>query len=823
MATIDLAPLELTDLDHRLDAELAGGKAATLARLRRAGFPVPRGLVVAADQAARLASGEVAATDALDQLRPALAELGRGPWAVRSSAVAEDLDDASFAGQYTTVLSVPDGPAIIDAIRAVAASGGTDRALAYGADPRQPVGVLVMPMVDAVAAGVAFSRDPVTGDDHALVSAVRGLGDRLVDGTSDPDEWEVTPDGATTPRRKVEGAITAERAAEVAALARRVADFEGRPIDVEWAVDADGHLVLLQARPITALPVAPDVDLAPGVWQKDRVHYPSQMTPFGASVFLPSLERTLGTMLHTWGMVLDRIEQVCIGGEVYGRVVPVGPEPTAKRPAPPPPPAPVMGLLARVVPRLRQRMRTARQRLAAGDLERTAARWQDEYLPAVRANVGRLLAVDPDALDPGGLLDHLDETIAFMDRGGEIHFDLFVPYVVAMAEFVQACTQRLGMTDLEAVEVLRGRSSTSSQPAVELATLSARVNEDPAALAVLRDVGPDWLDRLGQAAPDLAADVASWIRSYGWRTNNYDPGAPALAEQPLVLASLLRSAAAGSGGTSSTAEDDAGMSLLRARMAAATPQDRSEVEPLLDRALATYGLREENSLWCDGLPGGLVRRALAAAGRTLAGAGVLHDAGDVAWLEGDEVRAALTSLATGREPDVAALRAAIRARRASWAWVAAHPGAEHLGGEPGELPDLRMLPASGRRINQAFLFFFEQEYGTRVTTAAADLVGLGASAGVRRGRVRVVRSEADVHQLQPGEVLVCPITTPAWSPLFAVAGALVTDHGGVLSHASIVARENGLPAVVGTGSATSTLVDGQEVTVDGTAGTVTIH
>jgi pyruvate,water dikinase len=182
--------------------------------------------------------------------------LGGGPFAVRSSGVDEDLPGASYAGQYDSVLGVSaeDLPA---AVRRCWASAFTARVATYRAErglaPEAAMAVLIQPMVPAEAAGVAFSADPVTGNrDTALVSAVRGLGDRLADGQASPDEWEVCADTAIC-RAAPEEAIGADTARAVAGLARRVEGYFGVPQDIEWAL-ADDELVLLQARPITALP-----------------------------------------------------------------------------------------------------------------------------------------------------------------------------------------------------------------------------------------------------------------------------------------------------------------------------------------------------------------------------------------------------------------------------------------------------------------------------------------------------------------------------------------------------------------------------------------
>ncbi|MDZ7728874.1 MAG: PEP-utilizing enzyme [Dehalococcoidia bacterium] len=133
---------------------------------------------------------------------------------------------------------------------------------------------------------------------------------------------------------------------------------------------------------------------------------------------------------------------------------------------------------------------------------------------------------------------------------------------------------------------------------------------------------------------------------------------------------------------------------------------------------------------------------------------------------------------------------------------------------------MRGLPAEGRRINGAFTWMMGIEYAPPPEPTPGALAGIGASAGQYTGPVRVIRSEAEFGRIRPGDVLVCPVTTPVWSVLFSSASALVTDGGSILSHAAIIAREHNIPAVVATGTATSDLRDGQVVTVDGTRGTV---
>lgn len=222
-----------------------GAKAANLGRLLRAGFAVPDGFVIENPRA----GGWVR------ELAPALRNLGRGPFAVRSSALGEDGAAASFAGQFHTTVNAATPAQVIEAVRRTAASCGSAEAAAYvtrtGHPARGPVPVIVQVMVDPEAAGVAFTRHPVTGAGQVVIEATDGLGDRLVAGAVTPERWTLDGAAATGPRDS--GVLTARRAREVAGLARRIEDLFGRPQDIEWAI-ADGTMWVLQARPITTTP-----------------------------------------------------------------------------------------------------------------------------------------------------------------------------------------------------------------------------------------------------------------------------------------------------------------------------------------------------------------------------------------------------------------------------------------------------------------------------------------------------------------------------------------------------------------------------------------
>lgn len=261
--------LNLRDVT-RADRLLVGTKAANLGELTRAGFPVPRGFVLTTRVfddvfggrlGAETSSPEISAaplpSDLVAALDAALVELGALPLAVRSSAVAEDLPGASFAGLHRTVLGVTGTQALVNAVKECFASAFSQQAVAYRAARELgqscSMAVLVQRLIPADAAGVAFTANPVTGDRcETLVSAVRGLGERLVSGRASPDEWRLDGECVICDQAP-EGAVDAAQVIGIAKLARRVEEYFGQPQDIEWALQA-GRLFLLQARPITALP-----------------------------------------------------------------------------------------------------------------------------------------------------------------------------------------------------------------------------------------------------------------------------------------------------------------------------------------------------------------------------------------------------------------------------------------------------------------------------------------------------------------------------------------------------------------------------------------
>ena len=815
------SPSRVVDLDdpYASDPGRFGTKAAVLARLRCEGLPVPDGVVVPVEFCASLVGGsEHAHAQARSAASAAVRRLGDVRVAVRSSGVEEDLPDASFAGQYETIVGVRGVDEVADAIERCVASGASERVGTYaamkGTAGGAAVAVLVQRLVEATAAGVAFTANPVTGDrEEIIVSAVRGMGERLVSGQAVPDEWTVRG-GTIECRVAPEGAVDVRDVASIAELARRVELILGGPQDVEWAIEA-GRLWLLQGRPITALPQPPVIDVPEGYWTKDNMHYPAPFTPFGASVYLPAAEAAVSTMIGDFGLPFDGMCQRSLGGEAYTRVVPPGGK---DRPAPP---WWVVAIATRLLPAMRRRDKAARRALDTNLAGQLLEQWptrRAEFL----SEVTTLRRVELTTLDDGQLVAHLDTAIDLLRRGELVHFQLFMPYVIALYQLGTACEELLGWPPAQSLTLVSGLSDASSETGRALGELASDARSSPDAAAIIRAGHSDAIEQLRTTAPEIARRVDEYLETYGHRPMSYDPGDVTLAERPGLLMGLLRDELDGiptADQHGPRADRDAALATARARLATTSPAKRERFEHAVAFAARAYPVREDNVLVVDLLPSGLIRRAVLEIGRRLVERGTIPAAEDVVFLVDREARAALAD-------ETVDWRDRVRRRKAERAWVLAHPGPATYGHEPSPPPaDLRGMPRGLRYVSGALMWIMDQIFPKPSAPSRPgddELHGIPGSPGRYTGRVRVVREESQFDQLQKGDILVCPTTSPAWALLFTRAGALVTDGGAVLSHAAVIAREYGIPAVLATGDATHRLHSGDLVTVDGVAGTVLV-
>lgn len=777
-------------LDDARDPGRCGGKAASLAALRAAGHRVPDGFVIAID-------GDVS----LATIGPALECLGPGPYAVRSSGVAEDLAHASFAGQYETVLGVATAEEVVRAVARVRASGHGERAAAYRARNRHeeaPIAVLVQRQLAPDVAGVVFSANPLTGDDEVVIEVVRGLGDRLMDGEQTGDRWIVR--GERVEAALDTGVLDPAMARELARLVRRIARERGSPQDVELAI-VGGEIHVLQARPIAALPVRPEITFLPGRWQKDVSHFTGPMSALGASVLLPVYEAAFEVAFRDFGIPLQTIRQRPFGGEVYTQDVDLSGEhdPGA------PPPWWLLAVVVRVIPSARRRLKLAESGLTK--LQEYPRLWESRWRDECWKRIDAARALDLRAMTDAELLRELGRLIdEVLLPHMVIHFQLAIPNIVGCYELCRACADLLGWDTQQSIALVTGSSTATTDASREIASVAAQI--DDADL----DAGMDAVRASGAGVA-----LAAWLDRWGLRTIDADPGSPMIAERDELISSLLRRAKRTPDLGATAALEATRRETIAAARAKLHGADRTRFDEALAYAELVYPQRDDNVEITEGLPSGLVRRLSLELGARLVRAGRLSVPGDVVFLDREELVTAMTTELPGESA-----RDRVRRRRAERAWVLAHPGPMLVGPPAVPEPDLRGLPAAARRLMRAMVWAIGEELAAPVAKASADgaLLGIGVSSGCYTGPARIIKTEADLERLRAGDVLVCPTTHSSWTVVFGLAGALVTDGGGMLSHPAIIAREHGIPAVLGTAVATSKLRDGDQVRVDGNTGRV---
>jgi len=818
------------------DVGQAGAKAANEAELRRAGFRVPDAVVLTTDayeyfleandiKPDREPEGILSASipeAILEALHAGVAEFGGNPVAVRSSAVAEDLPGASFAGQYETILNVRGEEALRDAVLKCWASAFSPRAVDY-LDKQglssNGMAVLVQKMVPANVAGVAFSANPVSGDrDEVVVNAVRGLGERLVSGEASPDEW-TAKNGQVQCQRAPEEAIDADKVRVIADMARRVEAHFGAPQDIEWAL-ADGKLYVLQTRPITMLPdetpelVPVPIEVPPGFWQMDTTRAPAPACPM-MWVVLNVAEPGISLMASEFGLLTEGQEFAVIGGWLYNRLKPLG----GKEPPAVQLPKPIMQLMVRLVPMMRARLKKAIEAIREDKPVNIINKWHDEWLPELKGEVAHFLDVALGDLPDTALIQHFDDVLDFTRKMIGYHALLGTSINLLLYELASTCRELLGWDEAQVFELVSGTSHKSTEPADQLYKLAQMAQERPAVRALLEDINERTVERLMEVDREFADAFNNYQKYYGCRTLRLDIMDPTLAEQPILTLSLISDQIVTG---YDPADAEAELEQIRSRkvtqaraMLAGQSEALARFERALKRAHMAYPLREANQFYTFSEPMALIRYTVLEIGNRLADRGMIAERDDVFFLHKEEACSAL--LHGGNH------KALIRRRKGEMAWAEANPGPPYYG-EPPAPPSFDFLPREPRLIMESLIWSFNQmmeyEGSSREQKVGETLTGIPASAGKYTGPVRIILNESQFHKIQPGDVMVCPMTSPVWSVLFPSIGALVTDSGGLLSHPAIIAREYRIPAVVATGNATSILRDGQIVTVDGETGKV---
>ncbi len=899
--------------------QTVGGKGANLARLTRAGFPVPNGFLIPTDAyrqfvhanaldavitttletlATAGATDPAALESASAHLRaaftagtipaPLATEIQTAyrtlsgnqptnqpinqptlpPVAVRSSATAEDLPDLSFAGQQDTYLNIVGIDALCAAVVECWGSLWTARALGYRARNAIPhdevaLAVVVQQMVQSTASGVLFTANPLTGHrGETVIDATLGLGEALVSGLVEPDHYLVTHSGqilnktlgakATVITSRTEGGTVTEQHPNatlqaipddvilaLTALGQRVAAEYNFPQDIEWGW-ANGELYLLQSRPITSLFPVPTLSFDPLiVWFSFAAvqGVMGPITPLGQD----GIQHVIGGAGKMFGLKTrpEDIHVFEVGGErIWVKVSDVMRNPVGEKA--------IDFFLGYIDPSAQQIIRSLENdpHLGAGQGKlkvETLLRVLRFGVPVVIRLIRNMLlpevgrarfdkAIDsylatahiPPNPDPYA---RLAQIAAFLRNriAGAFPFLLprFIPLFGPSMAGLNALTHLSGDPSL-ALEVTRGLPrNVTTEMDLALWETAQTIRADPAARTILEntpasDLAPLYLH--GHLPPIAQTALARFLDRYGMRgVGEIDFGQPRWREDPTpvlhTLQGYLQIAPEVAPDVLFARGEQAAHAAIEKIAAQVRPQPGGWFKAKLVRAFARrirvlMGARESPKFFAIRTMG-IARKALLEVGAELVKAGVIRQPDDLVFLHLPELENLARSGGGGIEgagktdstnSATSIYKSIIAERRAVYVREVRRK----------QIP--RILVSDGRA-------FYE---GVGAQTDSGDAIsGNPVSPGVVEGIVHVIFDPRGTH-LAPGEILVCPGTDPAWTPLFLSAGGLVTEVGGMMTHGSVVAREYGIPAVVGVHQATTRLKDGQRIRVDGTTGKIVV-
>lgn len=864
--------LSLNDPSAILD--MVGGKGASLARLANTGLPVPSGFHLTTTAynhfvtENKLQTRIQAALESADPAQPATLETasraihdlfirtqipsniaaaiaqayadlsGDHPVvAVRSSSTAEDLPDLSFAGQQETFLNIHGVKAVQEAVKRCWASLWTARAIGYRAQhaidqTTISLAVVVQILVHAEAAGILFTANPITGTrGEALVSAAWGLGEAIVGGLVTPDSLTVDKtSGHVLMRETVDKQVmtvllesgteehpvpeamrqapvlTDQQAAELVQLGVQIENLYGMPMDIEWCW-VDGRFFIVQARPITALPEPQTTTPIEWKMPNPKGQYmrssivdilPDPVSPLFATLGIPAIARVGVKKIMK---PLTRSEPdlpddyiLTINDYAYMSATFT--------------PHQLWWILTRMMvsfPRiLREALPLWRDEIRPQYVA-TVTRWQDRLLEAV--STAELWAAIQEVNDAAMLhMASLLVATTGASVGAEMLFTRVYEKMIRREGDPAAPTFLMGYdsTPIRAEKSLYDIAEwVSARPELK-AHLLGTASNDLAAQLLSTSLPPtpplpDW--------PEFQARFQTHLRAYGHIIYDLDFAKPLPLDDPTPMLETVKMYLR-----------EAGVN-PHERQRAAEEKRMQSAEVMLNRLKGlrrwafrkTLGIAQtmaavrEDALADIGLGYPLLRQMLRELGRRSVQAGVITQPEDIFWLKVDEIQDVVANLPQAQNlwEDMAER---VTQRKDT------HAALKHVTPPPTLPPKKKYMGFDMEAFTPA----------AEESQSGGILKGIAASAGCVTAPACVLCGPQDFDQMRPGDVLVAATTTPAWTPLFAMATAIVTDIGGPLSHGSIVAREYGIPAVMGTGVATRRIRSGQVIIVDGSAGTVTL-
>jgi phosphohistidine swiveling domain-containing protein len=807
------------------DLPRVGGKAFNCARLKQAGIPVPNGIVIPSD-----------ATDAGIRDSHLTTWISKQPadmlFAVRSSGLGEDGVAHSFAGMHETLLGIA-SDAVIEAVMICRRSAQSEQANAYRQarqlDAEASIAVLVQCMVPAICSGVAFTINPVSGNDEFVINAALGLGCDLVNGQIDPDEYRVSKsEGSVLAARlssakgaEVSSILSTEQTRSLAMLLTRIETLYGSPQDVEWCHDGE-QFWIVQSRPITAAVKSSSAHLnLQSQSQKPEVEWtranfaeilPDQTSPQVIKQFAAVVERAqrrhfgrllapeseLGPVVKVFNgrlyLNLSQMRRVTDTlGVSFAKAVlrPLG-HPEAIRAEDDVPPRLQLGRLLRALPDV---MRIAKLILRAPKIVR-------DIEATVEATIAPL-SVDLDALSNHEIWSLLECSQSAIPEALKAVLVTSSAAQHHEANIRKTC-DKVGFESEKLIfpQLAAGKRSVSTQQAVDIVSLVEIARQDPSTERYLL-TNDSMFSEFGTVlkGTSFLAAFEVFLATYGHRGRyESDWSLPRLHENPapvlFAIRTLLQGEPKDMEAIAASQSANAAASLADFEQAL-TPWQRRRVLPNVRTAL---GRLKQQHVWREKVRSDLTlltskqRTLHLALANRFVDQGWIERRDDYFLLHLEEVEAAIT------DPQQSlSLRRIVSERTAQLAVE-----------QPLRMP----------------LFMRESELPTLLRTSRlaamseGELTGLCVSPGAVESEVVVIRDPSEFMRMRRGAILVAPATDPSWTPIFTLASGIIVEVGGMLSHASTIAREYGLPALTNVKQATQLLTTGDRVLLDASAGRV---
>ncbi|CAM3672288.1 PEP-utilizing enzyme [Smaragdicoccus niigatensis] len=545
-----------------------------------------------------------------------------------------------------------------------------------------------------------------------------------------------------------------------------------------------------------------------GPWELETAHFPRPLSAFMQEPLVNGFIRGFTDTMARYGTLLDHMHPAVVNGWTYQQprayLAPAG--------AMGPPPAPVLWLLTRLHPKMRARIAVGKKAIDTKQWRRDLEQWDTVDKPAAIAKHRAIQSVDVAALDDAALAEHLLRVETHVNEMIALHHKHTATVIVPNGDYIAGGQEWTGASVGELLELVGGTSPISlGFAADELDTAGSAIRASKAAMKALhKDRDPAQILLALQADESAGPAVSAYIDAVQYRSVGYDVGDPTAGEMPEQLVATLKQAATEEIGRRKPADPTA----IRNRVPA---EHRVDFDERLAELQFINRLRDERGQYSDGWGTGLARRAILEAGKRLEQRELLNSALHAPDLTCDELRSLLL---TGEGPSVVDVEARYLYR--TTAKIEDVPA--FLNAMPSPPPPAHLLPKDARRLAIAVDAMISNLFvPSDKPNEATVLRGLPVSPGTYVGTARIVDSPADFGKIQQGDILVTRATSPYFNVILPLLGAIVTDRGGQLCHAAIVAREFGIPAVVGTREATAKITDGATIEVDSVSGEVRIQ